>query len=225
MYVHPMLYNAICEDEQELEFRKEVFGVLKQSPYGCEEMFAGMDYAKVDRAALLPLNSATMEGGCIVTNGQVVRLMEDYPDRLIGFASVDPRKVDVLEAFNYAFDTPGLQRLKLSPAKQHSYPNKEFPYPIYEKCLEYNKPIVLHVGFSWEPSVTAGCAHPLEFEAVAVRYPALQMHLARFAWSFVREAMMLMIKYPDVYTDTSVLYLDSPEESVKRLFTVDTEPL
>ena len=32
---------------------------------------------------------------------------------------------------------------------------------------------------------------------------------------------MLMIKYPNVYTDTSVLYMDSPEESMSRLFTVD----
>ena len=32
---------------------------------------------------------------------------------------------------------------------------------------------------------------------------------------------MLMLKYPNVYTDTSVLYLDSPEESILRLFTED----
>jgi predicted TIM-barrel fold metal-dependent hydrolase len=37
--------------------------------------------------------------------------------------------------------------------------------------------------------------------------------------------VMLMLKYPNVYTDTSVLYLDSPEESIRRLFTVDMGPL
>ena len=35
---------------------------------------------------------------------------------------------------------------------------------------------------------------------------------------------MLMIKYPNVYTDTSVLYMDSPEESMERLFTVGMGP-
>lgn len=36
-----------------------------------------------------------------------------------------------------------------------------------------------------------------------------------------REMCMLMLKYPNVYTDTSVLYLDSPEESIYRLFCTD----
>ncbi|MFR2880547.1 MAG: hypothetical protein ACLTC8_06065 [Lachnospiraceae bacterium] len=38
-----------------MEFRKNAFGVFKQSPYGYDEMFAEMDYAHVDKAALLPL--------------------------------------------------------------------------------------------------------------------------------------------------------------------------
>ena len=32
---------------------------------------------------------------------------------------------------------------------------------------------------------------------------------------------MLMLKYPNCYTECSVLYLDSPEESINRLFTQD----
>ena len=109
MHIHPIFYDAICEDERELEFRKEAFGVFKQSPYGYEEMFAEMDYAKVDRAALLPLDLTTTEGGCIVTNEQVARLVKDHPDRFIGFASVDPRRADALEVLDYAFGTLGLQ--------------------------------------------------------------------------------------------------------------------
>ena len=35
---------------------------------------------------------------------------------------------------------------------------------------------------------------------------------------------MLMLKYPNCYTECSVLYLDSPEESIERLFTVDMGP-
>ena len=36
---------------------------------------------------------------------------------------------------------------------------------------------------------------------------------------------MLMIKYPNVYTDTSLLYVDSPEEQMQELFTKDMGPM
>ena len=225
MHIHPIFYGAVCEDEAEVEFRKKAFGVFKQSPYDYEELFVEMDYAKVDKAALLPLDLSTTEGGWIVNNDQIAKLVGDYPDRFIGFASVDPRRADAMEILDYAFGTLGLKGLKLNPAKQHFYPDDEFMHPIYQKCLEYNRPIIFHAGLSWEPNAITEYAHPLKFEPVAIKYPELRMCLAHFAWPFVREMVMLIIKYPNVYTDTSVLYMDSPEESIRRLFTVDMGPL
>lgn len=84
-----------------------------------------------------------------------------------------------------------------------------------------NKPIIFHAGMSWEPDTPAKYSHPLEFEEIFIKYPKLRCCLAHFAWPWVREMCMLMLKYPNVYTDTSVLYLDSPEESIYRLFCTD----
>ncbi len=96
--------------------------------------------------------------------------------------------------------------------------------PIYEICENRNKPIIFHAGTSWEPNTPAEYSHPLAFEKVFIRHPELRCCLAHFAWPWVREMVMLMIKYPNVYTDTSVLYMDSPEESMERLFTIDMGP-
>jgi hypothetical protein len=225
MHIHPIFYDAVFDSEEELEFRKNAFGVFKQSPYPYEEMFAEMDYAGVDKAALLPLDLTTTEGGWVVTNEQVARIVADYPDRFIGFASVDPHRPDALEVLDHAFGDLGLLGLKLNPAKQRFYPGDDLMDPIYEKCLEYNRPVMFHAGLSWEPNAITEYATPLKFEHVAVKHPDLRFCMAHFAWPFVREAVMLMIKYPNVYADTSVLYLDSPEESISRLFTQDMGPL
>ncbi len=225
MHMHPIYYKSICPDEEELLFRQNAFGTFKQAPYDYDETFIELDYAKVDKAALLPLDLTTTEGGWVVNNDQIAKVVSEHPDRFIGFASVDPRREDALEVLDYAFGTLGLSGLKLNPAKQHFYPGEEFMEPIYKKCIEYNKPIIFHAGLSWEPNCITEYAHPLKFEPVAVRHPELRMCLAHFAWPFVREMVMLMIKYPNVYTDTSVLYMDSPEESIKRLFTIDMGPL
>lgn len=221
IHVHPIYYKSICGNEEEEKFRSEAFGVYKQSPYDYDEMFVEMDYANVTKAALLPLDLTTTEGGWVVTNEQIALLVSEHPERFIGFASVDPHRRDAAKVLDYAFGTLKLKGLKLNPAKQYFFPDEEYMKPIYEKCLEYNKPILFHAGLSWEPKAVTEYAHPLKFETIAIKYPALRICLAHFAWPFVREMVMLMIKYPNVYTDTSVLYLDSPEESMERLFQAD----
>ncbi len=225
MHIHPIFYDSICHDLDEVEYRKKTFGVFKQSPYSYEEMFAEMDYAGVDRAALLPLDVTTTEGGYIVTNEEVAKLVSEYPERFIGFASVDPRRQDALEVIDHAFKDLGLKGLKLNPAKQHFFPDDPMMESIYRKCEEYNKPIIFHAGLSWEPNTITEYAHPLKFERVAINHPNLRFCLAHFAWPFVRELVMLMIKFPNIYTDTSALYMDSPEESMARILTVDMGPL
>lgn len=221
MHVHPIYYKSIYKDEQEQKFRSEEFGVFKQSPYDYEEIFAEMDYGHVDKAALLPLDLTTTAGGWVVSNDQIAQLVSEQPKRFIGFASVDPHRIDALEILEYAFGTLKLEGLKLNPAKQHFYPEDACMKPIYEKCLQFNKSIIFHAGLSWEPGTITEYAHPLKFERIAMEYPDLRICLAHFAWPFIRETVMLMIKYPNVYTDTSVLYMDSPKESMMRLFTVD----
>ena len=107
MHLHPIFYKPICKDAEELEFRKNSFGVWKQGPMDWDEVFVEMDYGGIEKSALLPLDITTTEGGYIVTNEQVAKLQSIYPDRLIGFASVDPHRPDAKEVLIHAFDDLG----------------------------------------------------------------------------------------------------------------------
>ena len=139
MHLHPIFYKPICKDAEELEFRKNSFGVWKQGPMDWDEVFVEMDYGGIEKSALLPLDITTTEGGYIVTNEQVAKLQSIYPDRLIGFASADPHRPDAKEVLIHAFDDLGLQGLKLHPSKQKFYPTEDFMEPIYEICESRNK--------------------------------------------------------------------------------------
>ena len=44
MHLHPIFYKPICKDAEELEFRKNSFGVWKQGPMDWDEVFVEMDY-------------------------------------------------------------------------------------------------------------------------------------------------------------------------------------
>lgn len=224
MHVHPIFYDAIAEEGEELEFRKDAFGVWKQGPMGFDEIFAEWDICGVDAAALLPLDLTTTEGGCIVTNDQIARLCALYPERFFGFASVDPHRDDAEQELERAFGELGLRGLALHPGKQGFDPASEIAEPLYALCERYDRPVIFDAGLSWEPGAKLAAGNPLAFEPVAAARPSLRICLSHFAWPWVREMCALMLKYPNVYTDTALLYVDTPEEQMQELFCTDMGP-
>ena len=178
----------------------------------------------IDKLFLLPLALPESRGGALVTNCQIADLVRLRPGKFVGFASVDPHSAAAAEELEYAFAQLGLKGLKLHPSKQHFSPSDELLTPLYEICLRYDKPIIFHAGVSMEPGTLTKHSHPLEFEEVAFRYPKLRMCLAHFGWPWVREVCMLMLKYPNVYTDTAMLYFDDPRQFYHQCLEVDIGP-
>ena len=128
---------------------------------------------------------------------------------------------DAVEVLERAFTELRLTGLKLNPAKQRFYPDDRMMWPIYEKCLEHNKPVVFHAGLSWEPDTLCKYSHPLRFEEVALEFPQLRLCLAHMGWPWVQETAMLMIKYPNLYADTAMMYMDSAEQFFDKVFKHD----
>ncbi len=224
MNVHPVCYKAIY-DEDEFHRNERVFGFGLMGPQDYDEIFTEMAVGGVDKKVLHPMDLTTTEGCWVVTNEEAYKIVCDHPDRFINFASVDPHRPDAPEVLEAAFEVLNAKGLYLHPAKQRFYAYEACMESIYQICERYHKPIMFDAGLSWEPNTPTKYNHPLAIEEAIMSHPDIRMCLAHFAWPWVREMVMLMIKYPNAYTDTSVLYLDSPEESMRRLFTEDMGPL
>lgn len=223
-YVHPLCYNAIY-NEREFSFYKRNFGMGLMGPMDYDEIFAEMDCGNIDKNFLMPLDVTTTCGGWFATNEQCAKIVSDYPDRFINFASVDPHRDDAVVVLEHAFSQLRARGAHFHPAKQRFHAADACMDPIYDLCEQLDKPIYFDAGLSWEPSAPMEPNHPLSIELALMQHPRIKFCLAHFAWPWVREMVALMIKYPNAYTDTSVLYLDSPEESMQRLFQVDMGPL
>lgn len=222
--VHPLLYKSIYQ-EDEFSFWEREFGMGHMGPMGYDEVFAEMDVGGIDKNVLLPLDLTTTAGGWIATNEQVAHIVADYPDRFIGFASVDPHRKDAPVYLERVCRELNPRGLSLHPAKQRFKPDDACMEPIYEICRAYDLPIIFDAGMSWEPQAPIGQGNPLCFEQALLQHPDVRMCLSHMGWPWVREMVTLMLKYPNCYSECSVLYLDSPEESIQRLFTVDMGPL
>ena len=177
-----------------------------------------MDAAGIDKAVLSAEDVTTRAGGVIVSNEEVKKLVDMYPDRLIGFAGVDPRREDAAEVLEKAFTELEMKGLKLSPAMQYFMPGDPLMKPLYEICLRYNKPILFEAGMTWVKNSPSKYSNPLNFEDVAIEYPELRMCLGHFGWPWTRETAMLILKYPNLYADTALLYFDSPKQFFQTTF-------
>ena len=82
---------------------------------------------------------------------------------------------------------------------------------------------MFHAGMSWEPHTLAKYGRPIEFEELAETRPGLRFCLGHFAWPWLEEAAMLMVKHKNVYADTAALYFDCAREFYSRLFTRELE--
>lgn len=218
MHTFPGFFEEICQDPEKIEFRREQYFLYKQHVWPLKLFITQLDAAGIDKAVLSAEDVTTRAGSTIVSNEEVKTLVDMYPERLIGFASVDPQRADAADVLEKAFSELKLAGLKLSPAIQYFMPNDPMMKPIYEICIKYNKPILFEAGMTWVKDSPSKYSNPLVFEDVAIEFPELRICLGHFGWPWTRETAMLILKYPNVYADTALLYFDSPKQFFKTTF-------
>ncbi len=218
IHAHPVLLDEINDDPEVFEFRRKEFGVFKSGITPVDFELTLLDDAKIDKAVFLPEDYSTEAGRPIVSNDEMARIVARSPERFIGFAGVDPRREDAEAELNRAFDELNLAGLKLNLSRLRMYPDDARLAPLYKICQEKNKPIMFHAGYSWEPNTPSKYSEPIKFEDVAVDYPELRFCLAHMGWPWWEETIMMLMKYPNVYADTSMVYMDSPKNYYEHLF-------
>lgn len=222
MHVHADFFEPACPDTDTAAFRRGSLQMLKTSVKPMESIFLLMKAAGLDKCCLLGRDYRISDDGQIaLPNESVKAICEAWPDKFVGFASIDPNAPDCLETLEKAFGDYKLAGLKLHPSRQRFYPAEEKMYPIYELCVKFDRPIIFHSGMSFEQNCLTEYSRPELFERVAASYPKLRICLAHFGWPWVRETAMLMVKYRNVYADTALLYFDSAREFLLQTLTKD----
>jgi len=216
-HTHPVMIRELRRDDSDLERAvREVFQ-LHFPAQPLEVFLAEMDAAGVQQAVLLPVDCTTAHGCRIVTNEQVAELAGANP-RFLGFASVDPSSKDAPKQLERAIRGLGLRGLKLDPALQRFHPDdRRLAWPLYQACAELGIPMLIHCGLSWSLLGQAKYARPLALEEVAQEFPALPIIVAHFGWPWVEEALLLALKYRNVYLDTSIVYSGTPRDALRHV--------
>lgn len=138
----------------------------------------------------------------------VVRAVRDVKrvGVVAGISYVEYKERDLRETAEFLQE--GLVKgLKLYPGYEPFYPWDRRCQVIYELCLEYDVPVMIHSGDTFTPHGKLKYAHPLQIDEVAVDHPALRIVICHLGNPWLRDCMEVVYKNRNVYADISGLVL------------------
>ena len=175
-----------------------------------EQMLEEYAQSGVERLVLFAWDAESTSARPPVTNEFVSKIADRHPDRIIGFASVDPHKKTAAKELEHAIRDLKLQGLKLHPQAQAFEPTNHDYYPLYSKCAELGVPITFHTGQTyWGAGLKGGgriklhYSNPMLLDDVAADFPDLKIIMAHPGWPWQDEQLAVATHKENVYIDLS----------------------
>src|SRR5437868_5019637 len=142
--------------------------------------------------------------GPMITNESVADVVRQYPDRVVGIASVDiARPMDAVRELRRCVKNYGFKGLRLLPWLWGLPPDDRRYYPLYSECVELGIAFCSQVGHSG-PLFPSEPGRPIPYlDNVANDFPELTIVAGHIGFPWVSEMISLCLKYPNVYVDTS----------------------
>ncbi len=123
-----------------------------------------------------------------------------------GISYLNFREEDLEELRGYLRE--GFVRgFKLYPGYEPFYPSDERLHPVYALAEEFDVPVMIHSGDTYDPKGKIKFSHPLHVDDVAVDHPNVKLIICHIGNPWVRDTMEVVYKNKNVYTDISGLVL------------------
>jgi predicted TIM-barrel fold metal-dependent hydrolase len=126
-------------------------------------------------------------------------LAAKYPDRLIAFFGIDPRRPGAHRQFERAVKEWGMGGLKLLPPTGF-YPNDKEVFPLYAKAEELGVPVLIHTGPETIP-LFSKYGQPIYLDEVCNYFPDLNIIAAHGGYCWMEELIDLASNKTNLYID------------------------
>lgn len=179
--------TILLRDMQQLKARVGYDRSLIEEDNDLEAYIEVMKENQIEKAWIHQLSFAHDLDYEILSNEDIAEAIRKYPDKLRGFASVDPYDKDSVEKLKYALDDLKLHGFKLNPNDYGGFyiNDKKLLYKLYEECCDRNIPVSIHTGITPGSIYRMKHNYPLYVDDVAVDFPELTIiveHMG-FPWN------------------------------------------
>ena len=170
----------------------------------------------VDKSIVLGFKSRYLRAE--IPNRYVADYVSKYPQKLIGFAGIDPTEPAAREEVKIAKEDLRLRGITLSPANQDFHPTDSRAMRVYEEAERFGMPILIHPSGQFTEESKLEFGRPYLLDEVARTFPKLRLVIAQLGQPWVDETICMLGKHPNVFADVSGL-LSRPWQAYNALVT------
>ena len=144
--------------------------------------------------------------GWHVPNDFVAAHVQQAPERLVFFASIDPGQPGFEDELERCHRDLHCQGVKLSAIYQGVHPLDARYRHIYAYCQKHGLPILTHMATTFSSGTPLESARPAHLDQVAIDFPELKLVLAHLGHPWEVETIAVIRRNANVFADLSALY-------------------
>jgi predicted TIM-barrel fold metal-dependent hydrolase len=171
----------------------------------------------VDKSIVLGFKSRYLRAE--IPNRYVADYVSRFPQKLIGFAGIDPTERSAVDEVRMARNDLHLQGITVSPANQDFHPTDTRAMAVYGEAERLGMPILIHPSGQFTEQSKLEYGRPYLLDEIARTFPKLRIVIAQLGQPWIEETICLLAKHNHVYADMSGL-LPRPWEAYNALVMV-----
>jgi uncharacterized protein len=144
--------------------------------------------------------------GLWVPDEFVADYVQQHPDKLIGFLSVDPTQPGWRDELRHGHQELKMQGIKLLPMYAGFKPNQAELDDLWLYASDHHLPVLLHTGTTFIDRAPLECTLPRLLDDVAIRFPSVKIVLAHLSHPYEGECVATIRKHSNVFADCSALH-------------------
>jgi predicted TIM-barrel fold metal-dependent hydrolase len=159
-------------------------------------LFDEMRQAGISRGVVVGRNTAQIGA---VSNAEVARIVQEFPDRFTAIASVDPvNRKDAMRQIEEALGL-GMNMINMEPGLSSVplYFDDRRLYPIYAYCEDRGIPVMLMGGGNTGPDISY--SSPEHIDRVLNDFPTLTVISSHANWPWAKEIVHVAFRRENLY--------------------------
>jgi uncharacterized protein len=124
---------------------------------------------------------------------------------VVGGFTIDNHTKEDLKNYKQWLKDDVIKGIKLYCGYEHHYPYDERYQIVYDICVEFDCPLMIHTGDAFSNRAKVKYSHPLNIDDVAVDNPELKIVMCHIGNPWITDCQEVLYKNSNVYADISGL--------------------
>lgn len=134
-------------------------------------------------------------------NDRVAELVARDPQRIVGFAGINPTESNAYQELVRAVDVLKLRGINLQPWAIGVPITDPIYDVVWETAVARGIPVTIHCGVNFRVDRNLDLGNPMYVDQIATRFPDLPLVINHGGWPWIDQAMAIVWRHRNVYIE------------------------